>query len=118
MGVFLYTDANLATKWVLNVCIAHSAVFILWICGGASCTTVLSFCKSNLNSVDNSLSKTYNFGACPAFFNLSYKTSYACNMSVSLLAFMGSTNIALVCVCLCVCVCVLLSTSPWIVSKL
>ena len=33
-----------------------------------------------------------NFGACPVFYNVSYKTSYAHNMSESLFVLIGSTK--------------------------
>ena len=38
----------------------------------------------------------FNFFACPTFYNVSYKTPYVRNMSVSLLDLIGSINIALV----------------------
>ena len=65
-------------------------------CGGGNCTTVFLFYNSHYNAVDASLSIMINFGACPEVSNVSYNTSSARNMSVSLLDLMGSTKIALV----------------------
>ena len=90
------TDANPATKCSFYVCISRSAVFILWVCGGASFTTVILFCKSCVNAAGASLSIIFNFGACPPFSNVSYKTSYARNMYVSILVLMVSTKISFV----------------------
>ena len=75
---------------VLNVRIASSAEFLMQIFGGNICTTVLLFCNSSSNAVDYSLYIIFNFGECPTFSYVSYKTLYACNMSVSLIDLMGS----------------------------
>ena len=75
---------------------ARYAAFIVWICGGASFTTALLCCISRFKAVDASFTTMINFGACPTFSNVLYKTSYACNMSVSLLVLMGSTKISFV----------------------
>ena len=77
---------------VPNLHISRSAAFPLRIYGGASCTTFFLFCNSRFNAVDASFSIFY-FGACPAFSNVPYKTSYARNMFASLLVFVGSTKI-------------------------
>ena len=65
----LSTDANPAAKWFLNVHIARSDAFLLWICGGFSCTTDIIFFCFRFNAVDASLSIMLNVGACPAFLN-------------------------------------------------
>ena len=75
--------------------IGHSAAFLMGICGGASCTTVLLFCNSCFISADALFSIMFNFGACPAFSNVSYNTSYERNMHVSIIVFMGYTLIVL-----------------------
>ena len=54
------------------------------------------FLQQSLNAVDASLSIMFNFDACPAFYNVLYKTSYAFKMSVSLLLLMGNTIISYV----------------------
>ena len=86
------SDTNPAKKTVLNVPIARFTTFILWMCGGASYTTVLLFCNIRFNAADDPLSIMFHFVACPAFAYVLYKTSYACNMSASLLVLMGSTK--------------------------
>ena len=43
IGKLLSTDAKPATKLSLKVRIARSAAFILWLFGGANCTTVFIF---------------------------------------------------------------------------
>ena len=95
-GAFGAGFFNASTKWVLNDYIAHSDAFFMWIFSGANCNTFLLFCNSHFNAVDASLSIMFNFGACPEFSNISYNTSYICNMSASLLVLMGSTKITFV----------------------
>ena len=76
--------------------IAHSDAFLLWICGGSIFSTILLFYNSRFHANHASLSIMFNFGAYPAFSNVSYKISYERNMSVSLLVFMGSIKIVFV----------------------
>ena len=68
-------------------------MFLLWICGCNNCTDVFLFYNSHFNAADASLYIMSNFGACSAFSNVPYKTSYARNMFASLLVFVGSTKI-------------------------
>ena len=87
-------DANLVTKWLFNMPIAHSTAFILWVCGGTSFTTVFIFCNSCFNFVDASFFIVFNFGAFTEFSHMSYTMLYARNMSVSLLVLLGYANIS------------------------
>ena len=56
----------------------------------------LFFYNRRFNEVDNSLSIIFNFGACTTFYNVLYKTSYACNMSVSFTVLMDLTKVIFV----------------------
>ena len=76
--------------------IARFAAFLVWIFCGDSCTTVLIFCSGRFNAVYASLSIMFNSGVCPTFYNVSDKTSYARNMSASLLFLMVSAKISFV----------------------
>ena len=71
-------------------------MFLLWICGCNNCTDVFLFYNSHFNAADASFYIVFNFGACPTVSNVSYKTSYARNMSVSILVLMSHTKILLV----------------------
>ena len=59
-----------------------------------------NYFKISFNDDDASLSIMFNFGVCPQFSNVSYKISYASNMSASLLVLVGSTKIAFVFICI------------------
>ena len=54
------------------------------------------FCDKRFNAVDAILYIMFKFETCPAFYNVYYKTSYACNISASLLVLIGSTKIEVV----------------------
>jgi hypothetical protein len=56
IGNVLSTPARMALKWLLKVCIAHSARFLLWLSGGTNWIAQF-FQILFLNSVEASLSR-------------------------------------------------------------
>ena len=53
---------------------------------------LLFLLNNAFNTVDASLYIMFNVGACTAFYNVSYKTSYERNMSASILVLIGCTK--------------------------
>ena len=78
-----------------KVHIVRSAAFCLWMCGGDNCIIVLLFCNNRFSSVDASFSIMFDVVTWPAVSNMSYNTSYAPTMYVSLLYLIGSTKTVL-----------------------
>jgi hypothetical protein len=86
--------ASPATKWDLNVWIARSAAFRLWICGGTSWYVMLFCFRKDFTAVEALLSIIWKFGLSPASVSCLYRTVYALTASASAFVFIGSANIA------------------------
>jgi hypothetical protein len=82
IGKSLSLLANPAMKWFLNVQMALSAVFCLWIYGGASWYSTSLCVRNSLSAVEHSLSRCANLGVSRACLRLLNVVLYASKLLV------------------------------------